>query len=118
MPRLIDADTVVTIQVYDDMTEEWDKKKMTIAEAIDEWSDEGCPPTVDAVPTEFHDKCMQIEIEKRFELELKEKHVHWIGENGWVCSECGYRIANWKFSSEYLYCPNCGAKMDEVEDET
>lgn len=50
MPRLIDADTVVTIQVYDDMTEEWDLKKMTIAEAIDRWSDEGCPPTVDAKP--------------------------------------------------------------------
>lgn len=47
--RLVDADTVVTIQVYDDMTEETDTKKMTIAEAIDEWSDEGCPPTVDAV---------------------------------------------------------------------
>lgn len=47
--RLIDADTVVTIQVYDDMTEETETKKMTIAEAIDEWSDEGCPPTVDAV---------------------------------------------------------------------
>lgn len=50
MNRLIDADTVVTIQVYDDMTEVTDTKKMTIAEAIDEWSDEGCPPTVDAVP--------------------------------------------------------------------
>lgn len=48
--RLIDADIVVTIQVYNDMTEETDTKKMTIAEAIDEWSDEGCPPTVDAVP--------------------------------------------------------------------
>lgn len=47
--RLVDADTVVTIQVYDDMTEETDTKKMTIAEAIDEWSDEGCPTTVDAV---------------------------------------------------------------------
>ena len=47
--RTIDADAVVTIQVYDDMTEETDTKKMTIAEAIDEWSDEGCPPTVDAV---------------------------------------------------------------------
>lgn len=45
------------------------------------------------------------------------RHGHWIGEYGWVCSECGYRIANWKFSSEYLYCPNCGAKMDEVKDE-
>lgn len=47
--KLIDADTIVTIQVYDDMLETTDTKKMTIADAIDEWSDEGCPPTVDAV---------------------------------------------------------------------
>lgn len=47
--RLIDADTVITIQVYDDMTETISMKKMTIADAIDEWSDEGCPPTVDTV---------------------------------------------------------------------
>lgn len=50
--RLIDADTVITIQVYDDMLGVTDTKKMTIAEAIDEWSDEGCPPTVEAEPTE------------------------------------------------------------------
>ena len=32
-------------------------------------------PTVDAVPTEFHDKCMQIEIEKRMEVELNSERV-------------------------------------------
>ena len=53
MARLIDANTVVTIQVYDDMTEEYSTKKMTIASAIDEWSDEGCPPTVEAIPIEW-----------------------------------------------------------------
>lgn len=46
--RLIDADKLVTIQVYDDMTEEYGTKKVTIADAIDEWSDEGCPETIDA----------------------------------------------------------------------
>ena len=50
MPRLIDADTVVTILLYDDMSETWTPSKMTITEAIDRWSDEGCPPTVDAEP--------------------------------------------------------------------
>lgn len=60
--RLIDADTVVTIQVYDDRTGETDTKKMTIAEAIDEWSDEGCPPAVlelvkcDAKGCKFNEK--------------------------------------------------------------
>lgn len=47
--RLIDADAVVTIQTYDDMYEEWGSKTMTVAEAMDEFSDEGCPPAVDAV---------------------------------------------------------------------
>ena len=47
--RLIDADTVVTIQTYDDMYEEWETKTMTVAEALDEFADEGCPPTIDAV---------------------------------------------------------------------
>lgn len=47
--KLIDADTVVTIEIYDDIMGTTDTKKMTIADAIDDWSDEGCPPTVDAV---------------------------------------------------------------------
>lgn len=101
MSRLIDADTVVTIQVYDDMTETFDTKKMTIAEAIDEWSDEGCPPTVEAEPV---------------------RHGHWdyIEEyfadrwwNTYQCSVCGHQE---DFEEPYRmkYCPECGAKMDEV----
>ena len=31
--------------------------------------------TVDAVPTEFHDKCMEIEIQKRMDLELNAERV-------------------------------------------
>ena len=30
---------------------------------------------------------------------------------GWECSECGYMQGEY----EYNYCPHCGAKMDEVE---
>lgn len=48
--RLIDANEVVTIQVFDEMTEEYSMETLTVAEAIDRWSDEGCPPTIDAVP--------------------------------------------------------------------
>ena len=77
--------------------------------------------TVDAVPTEFHDKCMQIEIEKRFELELKEKHGHWINhfddlfpeDSSVECSVCHEYEG---IMANDNYCPNCGAKMDEVED--
>jgi len=94
--RLIDADAVVTIQVYDDMTEETDTKKMTVAEAIDEWSDEGCPPTVDPV------KHGEWRYDEALELE-------------W-CSECGFgkRKGDKRW---YSYCPNCGAYM-EADDET
>ena len=48
--RLIDANAVVTIQVFDEMTEEYNMETITVAKAIDRWSDEGCPPTIDAVP--------------------------------------------------------------------
>ena len=41
------------------------------------------------------------------------KHGHWeeyLSEGlRWKCSECGSR-----FETPYHYCPNCGAKMDEV----
>lgn len=43
------------------------------------------------------------------------KHGHWGNylKEGlrWKCSECGSR-----YSAPYHYCPNCGAKMDEVEE--
>ena len=32
-----------------------------------------------------------------------------------VCSECGCTT---EMRKTYRFCPNCGAKMDEVEDET
>ena len=40
--RAIDADTVVTIQVFDEMYEEYNLRTMTIAEALDLWTEEGC----------------------------------------------------------------------------
>ena len=79
----------------------------------------GVQPTVDAVPTEFHNKCMEIEIEKRFELELK-NHGHWINTYAdniktplVYCSVCENVV--WR-GEHYEYCPHCGAKMDEVKD--
>lgn len=50
MAEYIDANKTVTIQVYDDMTEEWHKEKVTIAEALDKWTDEGCPKSVEIEP--------------------------------------------------------------------
>ena len=41
--RLIDASQTVTVQAYDRATEKWKPVKVTIAEALDLWTDEGCP---------------------------------------------------------------------------
>jgi rubrerythrin len=95
MAEYIDANKKVTIQVYDDMTEEWHKKKYTIAEVLDKWTDEGCPrPT--AIPV---------------------KHGVWIIDKSksLMCSKCGTLLDEAQKPSRY--CPNCGAKMDEVEED-
>ena len=44
--RLIDADQIVTYQTIDVMNDETITHKETIADALDELTDEGCPPTV------------------------------------------------------------------------
>ena len=47
-------------------------------------------------------------------------HGRWIdnGANGYkwafVCSLCGY-VDGHPFDNRHNFCPNCGAKMDEVE---
>lgn len=43
MSRWIDADERITIQLYDDMHEEWIEENMTIAEYLDQYTEEGCP---------------------------------------------------------------------------
>ena len=90
--RLIDADAVVTIHTYDDMYEEWGSETMTVAEAMDKWSDEGCPPTVDAEPV---------------------RHGEWIHDinNLYGCSKC-FNRETMSLKRLKPYCPNCEAKMD------
>ena len=101
--RLIDADTIFNNKMLVVRTECYDAVRAVI-ERINN------APTVDAVPREWHDKCMEIEIKKRMDME---KHGHWIHRyDAWVCSECNYAFHGkplWK------YCPHCGAK-NEVED--
>lgn len=115
MPRLIDADALIKWCIYcadDDIVRVNRQVMISMLEHA---------PTVDAVPTEFHDKCMQIEIQKRFDLELKEKHGHWEWHEDnreWYCSECKrfvYGVSLEVYSGEYKFCPHCGAKMDEVD---
>lgn len=52
MTRLIDADELRQIAQYEDIT----------LKDLDD------APTIDAVPTDFHDRCMQIEIDKRIDM--------------------------------------------------
>lgn len=48
--RLIDADARVTVQSFDVEHEEYNYTEMSVAEALDFATDEGCPSVVDAVP--------------------------------------------------------------------
>ena len=80
-------------------------------------------PAIDAVPREWHDKCMEIEIKKRMDLE---KHGHWIEVQRihekdhtaiCECSLCGDTVWVYDGQRAWNYCPNCGAYMG-AEDET
>ena len=56
--------------------------------------------------------------------ESRVKHGHWMhgssSENIRVtCSECGYKVNYfWDSWQDALYCPKCGAKMEDYENET
>lgn len=42
----------------------------------------------------------------------------WMGYTTWICSECGYGCGYEKeIRFRTSYCPNCGAKMGEKENE-
>lgn len=51
--KLIDTETIVTAQLYDDMHEEYQTEKMTVGDYIDFFTEEGCPPAVEAIPVEW-----------------------------------------------------------------
>lgn len=83
-------------------------------------------PTIDAVPMDFHERCMQAEIKKRIAAEKTNRqilenyvpvvHAHWVKDFikicncdwKYKCSKCG------KYNKQYSppYCPHCGARMD------
>jgi hypothetical protein len=87
--RTIDADKLVDM-LYDN--------EFAVLCPLDEVSGvvDACP-TVDAVPV-VHGRWSDAGFG-----ELP-KHAPY----GWACSVCG----GISFNNEYIYCPNCGAKMD------
>jgi len=100
--RQIDADALkrAVHNEWDDCLV-WDESGSVTADEMEQIID--AQPTVDAEPV---------------------KHGHWKYDNQYhwyraCCSECGYyRVTDIKADrwNEWKYCPNCGAKMDEVEE--
>lgn len=102
--KLINADMVVHWEAYDDEHESFTRHSGTIAEFLDQMTDEGCPEMVDAVPV---------------------VRGEWIEENTrprsgvFYCSSCHRtcydiqptRLKGWTKRCRYAFCPNCGADM-------
>lgn len=120
--KLINADTIVHYQTYDDEYEEFPEHKSTIAGLLDMMTDEGCPEAVDAVPVVRCRDCkhgsLQSNETKIYHCmehnAMMEPHYYCIlGErpqynraNHLHCSKCG---CGWM--RNYNFCPNCGADM-------
>lgn len=87
--KIINADTVVHWQSYDDETESYPEHTGTIAEFLDSMTDEGCPERVDAVPVVRCRDC---------------KHYEWTAnrvpeEQTWWCYKHNTEMGNNDFCS-------------------
>jgi hypothetical protein len=60
MSRWIDADIYVTATLYDDEHEEYRDERMTIADCLDRFTDEGCPTKAEPKQGEWIDKAISI----------------------------------------------------------
>ena len=56
--RLVDADARVTVQSFDIEHEEYEHTEMSVEEALDFATDEGCPPVMDAIPVAWLNNIM------------------------------------------------------------
>lgn len=97
MMRLIDAEAKIKMLLFDEMYEEQITREMTVEEALDLYTEDGCPTTVDAEPV---------------------RHGHWIKVGGsffgvprYECSVCHYTDEH-NESREVPYCWQCGARME------
>lgn len=98
--RLIDADARVTVQSFDVEHEEYNYTEMSVAEALDFATDEGCPPAVDAAPV-VHGRWVDADTRTGHHLLTQ-------------CSECSFGF--YGDVSYWAYCPVCGSKMDGDSD--
>lgn len=103
MCKLINADTVVHWQSYDDEHETFPEDSGTIADFLDQMTEEGCPEAVDAIPVR---RGRWIRVYSRPGVF---KYL------GWTCDQCRQRTGNEYAPQYYKFCPYCGAKMDGKE---
>lgn len=92
-------------------------------------------PTIDVVPMDFFEKCLDEEIKKRIQTERTNRqilenyvpirHGRWVKLKGvmvpenagrYTCSECGSYALSDRIGREKLspYCPYCGAIMERM----
>ena len=88
--KLINAYTVVHWQTYDDEHETFPDHEGTIADFLDQMTDEGCPEAMDAVPVQRCKDRINQEIEEL--KENGEKHSDDVRQNGLLIAE-GLRMA-------------------------
>lgn len=92
--RLIDADALINTL---------NKEKIEFNEDINYFI--LYAPTIDAEPVR-HGKWIE-----------HHKPYTWMGYTYWSCSECGFECGYEKdITIRTNYCPDCGAKMDEVKE--
>lgn len=107
--RLIDADTRITLQIYDEEREEYHNEKMTVGESLDMYSEEGCPPTVEPKRGRWITKMVWSPVSSTprnpSSMAVNPPQLY-------ACSECG-----WCGAAMQNYCPWCGAMMEWSEDD-
>lgn len=85
--RLIDADELREFLIKAGVFLKGQDDKRSAAHAIGKVIEHiDRMPAVDVVPTEFHERCLEIEIKKRFEVEKKSKDAVQVTR----CVDCKY----------------------------
>lgn len=96
--RLIDADALIEVQIYDEEHEEWSVETMTVEDCLARFAD---TPTI---------------------IEMDRPHGEWINhfddlfpaESSIECSVCHEEQP---LGIDDNYCPNCGARMKGASDD-
>lgn len=105
MPRYIDAEETTHVSVFNEETEDYKVETCTIEEALDKYTDEGCPVAADVVSVRHGEWIPDREISRTM-LISEEIAIEY---DSWHCSCCGTRYKEYVLA--YDYCPHCGALM-------